>query len=267
MAERDILQPDFIRKGLNKSLFTTNIVFHETLNSTNLLAKELAGQGAPEGTLVLTEKQTAGRGRRSRQWFSQGYSNLLFSLLMRPDFQSDRIFILTMILALSTIDGIKEACGLELMIKWPNDLYLGRKKLAGILTEFSVRNMRTEYVVLGLGLNVNWSPEKKETLLYPATSLFTETGTSISRNELLISILKKFEDNYTQVLSGKIDEFYKRWNELSLIKGCNVTIKSDRKKLRGRAIRIENCGTLIIRDSKGFEQKIMVGDVSLDFES
>ena len=259
------LQPDIISEKLGRSLFSTNIIFHETVKSTNSLAKDLGAQGAPEGTLVLAENQMAGRGRMGRKWISPGYLNLLFSILLRPAIPTDQVFVLTMILALATIDGVEDISGVSPMIKWPNDLYVDGKKLGGILTEFSVRGRRVEYVILGLGLNVNWNPEGEKEFLYPATSIFAETGRKISRIDLLTGILRLFEKYYSSVLAGKIEDFYKRWNELSMILGKEMEIEYDRKKIKGRAVRINRNGALIIKDKKGDEQRILSGDVSLRF--
>lgn len=170
-----------------------------------------------------------------------------------------------MILALATIDVVGEVSGLFPMIKWPNDLYVGRRKLAGILTEFSLRDGETDYVILGLGLNVNWKPEDEKEISNQATSIFAETGIKFSRNDLLVKILKLFEKYYYGVLSGRVDDFYKRWNDLSLITGQEVEIESAEGKIRGKVIRIEYDGALIIEDNKGEEQKILSGDVSVRF--
>ena len=262
-SKPDFLQPDIILKQLGQSLFARNMVFHQSLNSTNSLAKELASTGAPEGSIVLAEEQTSGRGRMGRRWVSPGCMNLLFSLLLRPALHPDQVFVLTMILALATVEVIQKATGLRSMIKWPNDIYVERKKLAGILTEFSLREREIDYVVLGLGINVNWSPGNEEELLNPATSILAETGLKTSRNGLLIEILKLFENYYRKVLEGETEEFYKKWNELSMIMGREVEIESESGKIRGKAIKIDHQGALIIEDNRGTEQKILCGDVSI----
>jgi BirA family biotin operon repressor/biotin-[acetyl-CoA-carboxylase] ligase len=259
---KDRLQPESIKRELGPSLFVRNIIYAEAVNSTNTLAKALAARGAPEGTLVLAEAQTGGRGRMGRAWFSPAGTNLLFSILLRPAFNPESVFMLTMILALATIDAIQSGCGLSSMIKWPNDLYVGNKKLAGILTEFSVEGKSIEYVVLGLGLNVNWSPDEGEKITHPATSIFRETGTQRDRSDLLVQILRCFEAYYRDGASGKIDPFYERWNDLCLILGKEVVIES-KEKIHGKAVRIDRDGALIIEDSQGKEQKIISGDVSL----
>ena len=261
-----LIEPDEIIRHLGQSLFAGNIIFHKSIDSTNTLAKELAGKGAPEGTLVLTEEQTSGRGRMGRRWLSPGYVNILVSILLRPNLRQDQLFILTMILALATIESIKEISGLQPMIKWPNDLYVGRKKLAGILSEFSQKENKIEYVILGIGINVNWNPdEQQEELINPATSILQETGITISRNSLLSNILKNLEKYYQEVRLGRIDDYYRKWNELSMMLGKDVEIEVGRETIRGKAIRITREGALVIKDKFGNEQDIFSGDVRIKF--
>jgi BirA family biotin operon repressor/biotin-[acetyl-CoA-carboxylase] ligase len=257
------IHPHTILNKLGSSLFAQNMVFHRSLDSTNTLAKELAAQGAPEGTLVLAEEQSAGRGRMGRRWISPGYVNLLFSLLLRPNIHKDRVFVTTMILALATIEAIKSRTGLTSTIKWPNDIFVGGKKLGGILTEFSLSQGEIDHVVLGLGLNVNWSPDQTEDVSNLATSILAETGSKISRNHLLVTILKIFEIYYQEVLSGQIDNFYRTWNEASMIIGRDVEIVSPREKTQGKALRIDRNGALVIEDKAGKEKKIISGEVSV----
>jgi BirA family biotin operon repressor/biotin-[acetyl-CoA-carboxylase] ligase len=261
----DDLNPDAVKEGLGQSLFATNVIYHETLDSTNILARKLASAGAPDGTIIITEEQTAGRGRRGRSWLSPGRANLTFSVLLRPALIVDKVFTLTMILALACVEAVQKKTGLSCMIKWPNDIYVGGKKLSGILTEFAARDRRVEWVVLGLGLNVNWYPAEGETMSRLATSIQAETGKTVSRNELLVEILMQFEVYYNDVLSGRIEEVYERWNDFSLVLGKQVVIESDQTKITGKALRIDQDGALIIEDGEGKEQKIIHGDVSLRF--
>ena len=256
-------RPSILRKKLGQSIFARAIVFHEILDSTNRLAKELGTKGAPEGTLVLCEEQTAGRGRMGRRWLSPRHANLLFSVLLRPKIPPDKVFLLTMILALAAIDAIGELYALKAMIKWPNDLYVGRKKLGGILTEFSTWNKTVEYVVLGLGLNANWRPADEEGMLYAATSILVETGGEVSREDLLVGILEKLEPYYRKMSSGRLEGFYKRWNEESMLVNKRVEIRSTGERICGKALRIDPHGALIILDDQGQERKIVYGDVSV----
>lgn len=262
-AKDNPFRPAILQKNLGQSIFSGNIVFHKTLDSTNRLAKELGANGAPEGTLVLCEEQTAGRGRMGRRWLSPRYANLLFSVLLRPKIPPDKAFMLTMILALGAIEAMGERYALKAKIKWPNDLYVGRKKLGGILTEFSTWKESVEYVVLGLGLNVNWRPEDEEGMLYPATSILVETGGRISRGDLLVRILEKLESSYGMMLSGELQGFYKRWNEESMLVNKRVKVRASGEMICGKALRIDTEGALIIEDEQGQERKIVCGDVSV----
>jgi BirA family biotin operon repressor/biotin-[acetyl-CoA-carboxylase] ligase len=259
------LQPSALRKRLGSSLFARNIIYHKAINSTNTLAKELAAHGAPEGTLVLAEEQTEGRGRINRVWLSPACENLYFTIVLRPFIQPGQVFVFTMVLALAASDAVKKEIGIRPMIKWPNDLYVERKKLGGILTEFSVMGKAVEYVVIGLGLNVNWNPQEEKSMLYPATSIFAETGIRASRSDLLIEILKSYESYYRRVLAGQIDDIYKKWNELSLIKGREVKIHSGRETVHGHVLKIDQNGALVIINDDGREEKIQSGDVSITF--
>jgi len=260
------LDKDIIIRGLGSSIFSKNLILHERIDSTNKLAKELALKGAQDGTVVLAEEQVAGKGRMDRRWLSPSHTNLLFTIIMRPKLDPNDTFILTMILAVAVIDTVREMNGLEILIKWPNDLCINQKKVAGILTEFSVRDKRLEYVILGLGLNVNWRPEENNGLMYPATSILVESGRMISRNELLSGILKRFEGSYKEVLSGRGEDLYMRWNQLSMVIGKDVKIISQDEVVRGKVIRIDRQGALILKNSLGEEKKRLSGDVSLRFK-
>jgi BirA family biotin operon repressor/biotin-[acetyl-CoA-carboxylase] ligase len=259
----DSLQPDLSKNDLRSSLFSSRIHYFPSLDSTNDLAKEMAGQGAPEGSLVVTEEQTAGRGRRGKSWVSPAGANLLFSVLLRPPMEGDRVFALTMVLSLAALKAVKTVSGVKAMIKWPNDIYVGTRKLAGILTEFSVRGKKIDWVVLGMGINVGWHPEVPEGNGMPATSLLEETGQRVSRHDLLLEILKGLEAYYGDVVLGRMKALYDEWNQNCLVLGKAVVIESDMERIEGRALRIDDCGALIIEDSKGNQRRIITGEVSL----
>ena len=261
------IQPDVLKKRLAASLFASPIHYHASMDSTNALARTLAGQGAPEGTLVITEEQTAGRGRRGKSWVSPSGANLLFSLLLRPPMEGERVFVLTMVLALAGLKAVKKVTGVKALIKWPNDLYVGTKKLAGILTEFSVKGKRTDWAVLGMGMNVGWHPEVPEGSGAPATSLLEETGQRVSRNKLLIEILTRFEALYRDVVAGSMKALYEEWNQNCLVLGKSVVVTSEREQIEGRALCIDDFGALIIEDADGHQRRILTGDVSLRLAS
>jgi len=164
---------------------------------------------------------------------------------------------------LAGLKAVKSVAGLKATIKWPNDLYVETKKLAGILTEFSVKGKQVDWAVLGMGMNVGWHPEVPEGSGAPATSLMEETGQRVSRNDLLVEILAEFEVFYREVVYGSIKALYDEWNRNCLILGKAVVIESDIERIEGKALRIDDCGALIIQDAKGHQRRILTGEVSL----
>ena len=259
----ELLQPELLKKRLAQSIFSSHIHYYPSIDSTNAVAKALAGQGAPEGTLVVTEEQIAGRGRRGRSWVSPAGANLLFSVLLRPPMEGDRVFVLTMVLALAGVKAVQKVAAVEAMIKWPNDLYVGPKKLAGVLTEFAVRGKQVDWVVPGMGINVAWRPDAPEQGGVPATSLLEETGQRVSRNELLIELLTEFEGLYKEVVAGNMEGLYEEWNRNCLVLGKAVVVATEKERIEGKALRIDDCGALILEDAEGNERRILTGDVSL----
>ncbi|HPJ67399.1 MAG TPA: biotin--[acetyl-CoA-carboxylase] ligase [Desulfobacteraceae bacterium] len=268
------IEVNLLKDILGKSKFSKYIHIYDCLDSTNTLAKKFAAEGAPEGTVVVAEEQSSGRGRMGRPWISPGYLNLLFSVLLRPKIRVEKVFVLTMVLALASSECVEETGNLCVMIKWPNDLFVSERKLGGMLTEFHIREKVVEYIVLGLGLNINWSPEDLEDsstkafkglMLYPATSIMKETGHSISRTYLLAEILKRFEIYYKKVLDGYLDDFYDKWNRRSMLFGKMVEVMVMDERIYGKAIKIDYDGALIILDEKGNMRRILNGDVSVKF--
>lgn len=254
-----------LSKTLQRSIFKAKIHYYESIDSTNILLKTLAAGGAPEGTLAVAEEQTAGRGRMSRQWMSRRGKNLLFSILLRPDLPAFRVFALNMALALAACESIETYTGLRTMIKWPNDIYKDNKKLGGILTEFSVKGDRVEYVILGIGLNVHWNPLLDDKLLYSASSIFMETGRKISREKLLSMILIRLDGLYRSVLINgeEMEEIYRRWNKRSLVTGREIAVLTGNEKVYGTGVGIDDNGSLILLTRDGRKKKFLCGDVSV----
>jgi BirA family transcriptional regulator, biotin operon repressor / biotin---[acetyl-CoA-carboxylase] ligase len=261
----DSLDSKKIKEHLGKSLFSDNLIIHQSHSSTNNNAKELYIKGAAHGTVVMAEEQTAGRGRMERKWFSPPYKNILVSILLRPDMKPENVYTLTLALAASSIDAIKAICNISAMIKWPNDIYLNNKKLAGILTEFSIRGNRPAYVILGMGMNVNWCPDEESGLLFKSTSLINEAGTPVSRNRLVAEILKRFECLYNDIVNERMEEFIIRCNSLSLLTGKMVSVDTGDEIISGKAVGIDKDGGLFIETGSEKTLKILNGDVSVKF--
>lgn len=265
-SPNDPIDVDVLKRALGGSIFGTRLLYYDSVESTNGLAKSLALQGAPEGTLLLTNQQTAGRGRMGRSWVSPKGANLLFSVLLRPRLKTNEVFALTMIMAVSAAESLSRRTGIAARIKWPNDLYVGRRKLAGILTEIALKEKMLDYVVVGMGLNVHWHPRDDQEMRVQATSLLLETGLHCSRADLLVGILTEFELGYRHFLEGEREVFCRRWNDLSMVLGRNVVVESEPEIIQGKALRIDTSGALIVEVAGGLERKILCGDVSLRLE-
>ena len=260
------LNHNLIINALKQSMFSGKLMFYDRVESTNDLAKAMALEGAENGTVIIAEEQTSGRGRMGRKWLSPPSSNLLFSLLLRPDLYTEKVFTLTMLLALSTVEAVETQTGVNAMIKWPNDIYVQDRKLAGILTEFSVTGNRLNHVVLGIGINVNWNPEEAidSHMLYPATSLMREAGHTVSREFLLINILSAYETHYMDVSRNGPARVQELWNKRSMLTGRNVSVEiSNNEVINGTAIGIDEKGALLVSDIKGQTHTILNGDVHI----
>jgi len=261
----DRLDISRIREDLKCSVFGDRIVYHEVTDSSNLRAKELAGAGAPHGTVVIAEEQLAGKGRLDRKWVSPKGRNLMLSVVLRPELRVDQVFFLTMLVALSVRNVLKETMDIVAQVKWPNDIYISGKKVGGMLAEFSVCENRVEHVIIGLGLNVNWHPKDNPAILYSCTSLQGETGFAVERSSLLVKVLLQFEKYYEEsiVEKGAWTRFQEEWNECSYVLGKQVVVNSGMESIAGKAIEIDRSGALIVRDSLGKESRILWGDVSV----
>lgn len=189
------------------------IIWLEEVDSTNDYAKNLVEKGEAEGTLVIVRKQTQGRGREDRKWISPE-GGLYLSFILRPAFPVKELTLITLLSAVAVAEAIEEITSLKCQVKWPNDLLLQGKKVCGILTESKVVGEAVEYVVVGIGINVNNSIEELSTgLLYPATSLREKLGYEIEVALLLKGIISKFNEHYRLTLSKGWSFILKRWKE------------------------------------------------------
>ena len=241
----------------------SDVIYFEETDSTNVQAKALGQAGASHGTLIIAEQQSAGRGRRGRSWESPAGSSIYTTLLLRPEFEPVKAPMLTLVMAVSVADGIREATGLETSIKWPNDIVLNGKKICGILTEMSTEINHINYVVIGVGINVNQETFPVE-LEQTATSLKNESGKTFSRAEIIASIMEKFEKYYKiflekEDLSG-IQEFY---NSILINRGREVRILEPGNEYNAFAVGINETGELLVDTADGVRKNIYAGEVSV----
>jgi BirA family biotin operon repressor/biotin-[acetyl-CoA-carboxylase] ligase len=255
------LSAESIKRGLQTDLIGQSVVHYFSLGSTNEVLKELAAQGAPEGTLVIADEQTAGKGRLDRKWLAPPGTSLLLSILFRPDLAPNQAPRLTMTCSLAIAEAIEGLTGLSVGLKWPNDIFIHGKKAGGILTESGTTGGRLDYVVVGMGLNVNLAVSTLPELRGVATSLSQELGREVSRLELLWRILEGIETRYNSLRRGESP--HEEWMARLISLGRQVRVTTPDVVLAGWAEGVDADGALILRTPDGQRQRVLAGDVIL----
>lgn len=247
-----------VSRQLETKILGKKIYYFDSLSSTMDIATQLGIKRAPEGSLVLAESQTKGRGRLGRTWFSPKYKGIYLSLILRPKMLLSQATIFTLLSAVSICEAVKESVGEVANIKWPNDILFNNKKLGGILTELSAETDKINFVVIGIGLNVN--SEKKD-LTSGAVSLKSVKKTNIDRVALLQEILRKLENNYLLLQHKGADAIISKWREYNITLGRRIKVYSQKEHYEGEAVDIDKDGGLLLRNDHGLIQKITAGDV------
>ena len=251
-----------ILNGLHTQILGREMVIYDRIGSTNDLALQRGIEGGREGTLILAECQTAGRGRHGRRWHAPSGTSLLASLIFRHRLLADQIGIPNLIGAVAIATAIRELTDQPATIKWPNDVQIQGKKVSGILTELEYDRHRQPFFVMGFGVNVNTSlADFPEELRAWATSLRIESGREISRVALLQMILHRLEDNYLHLKRGKIASIIEAANRLSGTLGKWVRLEMAKGTFEGIAEKIDADGGLWLRDESGQSRKFLVGEV------
>ena len=238
----------------------------ETIDSTNKKAKELAAEGTVHGTLVIADAQEAGVGRRGRSWSSEKDAGIYMSVVLRPEIETDKASMLTLIAALTVQKAIQKVCGEKVdalpMIKWPNDVVLNKKKICGILTEMSLKGTAIDYVIVGIGINVN-NKAFPEEIAQTASSLSRECGEDIEREMLITEVWKQFSVYYEQFITVKDLSFLKEEYERALVnKEEKVKVLDPLGEYVGIAKGITNTGELIV-DTEEDTRLVSGGEVSV----
>ena len=259
----DNLSAESIKERLQTSCFGKEVIYLPSTTSTNRVAKKAAQKGVQEGTLIITDHQTEGRGRLDRTWWSPPGKDLLFSLIFRPSLTITQTFRLTVVSSLAIAEAIRQETGLEALIKWPNDIFVKGKKIAGILSEVSGTSETLEYVIVGMGINVNSNPAAYPEIHDKATSLRREFRQDFPRLELLVTILEHIETYYQRLHEGDYSSLKNRWDALSFITNKSVSVKSMGSAYEGIAESIDDDGILTLRDHTGTKWRIVCADVSL----
>ncbi len=231
-------------------------------DSTNELAKRLAREGAPHGTLVVAELQTEGKGRLGRRWTAPAGTSVMMSLLLRPSFAPDAAPMLTLVMGLSVAQAVGRL-RMKTSIKWPNDVALSRKKICGILTEMNLEKNRIREVIIGVGINVNVE-SFPEDLADKATSLRLESGKYFDRSMVTALVLERFEENYEKFLKTcDLSLLKEDYNGILANRGKKVKVLEPVRPYEGTALGINDAGELLVRRRGGYVESIRSGEVSV----
>lgn len=252
-----------LEQGLKTKTMGQTIYFYEETDTTNNRARELALEGAPEGTLVVAEKQTAGRGRRGKVWESPLGTGIWMSLVLRPQIMPAEASVLTLLCGLATAEAIEAETGLSAGIKWPNDILINGKKTVGILTEMDCEMSEVHFVIPGIGINVNtasFPPEIAEI----ATSLYLECGKTVSRRRLVHKVLERLEEHYETFLrTGSFAAMLEDYRKHCITLGKEVHVLG-REPFFAEALDITPEGELLVRRAdNGKEEVVFSGEVSI----
>jgi BirA family biotin operon repressor/biotin-[acetyl-CoA-carboxylase] ligase len=266
MSAPDLLHADDLKWRLEKDhrIGRDIRVFEET-TSTNDVIEKLARDGVREGAVVFAEAQTRGRGRLGRHWASPAKKGLWFSVLLRPELRPQAATQLTVVSAIALRNAIAQQTGLKAEIKWPNDILVSGKKVAGILTELSAELDRIKYVLVGIGVDVNLDADDfPREIRGQASSLKIELGRPVARAELAAAILRELDREYGRVLQGEFSAVAGDWERHCTTIGQRVAIRLGERRVCGRAESLGEDGALLLRTDHGHLERIVGGDVTLE---
>ena len=259
----DLLLPEEIRAGLSTQLLGSQIVHFYDTSSTNNEAKRLAADDAVEGTIVVSEAQTLGRGRLNRGWFSPPGGGVWVSVILRPPFPPQEAPKCTLMAAVATVEAIREVSGLACGIKWPNDILWQGRKLVGILTEMSAEMDAINFVVLGIGINVSLQESDfPEELRNIGASVSMGAEREVSRVEVLQKLLERLEHWYQVVKKEGFEPVLEAWRRESITLGQPVRVLAGEETYDGVAEELAEDGSLLVRTENGL-RRVLAGDVSL----
>jgi BirA family biotin operon repressor/biotin-[acetyl-CoA-carboxylase] ligase len=264
---RIIHKPDKVTEneitiGLQTKKLGKQIIFKESTDSTQKEAHRLAQEQFKEGTVVIAEEQTSGRGRMTRAWHSPKYTGIWMSVILKPSLPPYKAPQFTLITAVAIVEAIQEVSGLQPEIKWPNDILLNGKKITGILTELQANADQILSLIIGIGINVNQKDFPDE-LKDIATSLAIEKGEPVSRSQLVQAILKKMEHYYEVYIEEGFAEIKTRWETHAISIGKQIIARTITADIKGKALGITEEGVLQLQDEQGVIHNIYSADIEI----
>ena len=234
----------------------------DTTESTNLRARQLAEEGFPEGTVVLADCQTGGKGRMGRPWISPAGVNFYASLVLRPPILPREAVQITFITSLAAAKALRESFAVEAQVKWPNDLLLNGKKVGGVLNELCASMEKINYLILGLGVNLNMAREQlPERELFPATSVMLEKGETVPRDLFARNYFQLLDRFYLRYLDEGFSNLRREWESYCGMIGWRVDLETEGKRLNGEVLGIDEEGALRLRGREGREEKVFSADI------
>ncbi|HZV82537.1 MAG TPA: biotin--[acetyl-CoA-carboxylase] ligase [Geobacteraceae bacterium] len=260
----DSLLPAEIRQGLRTEVVGSKIICLQETVSTNTVAFRMAEDGAPEGTTVVADCQTGGKGRLGRVWASPPGVNLYCSVILRPPIQPMAAPQLTFLSVVALARAIERLTPLSPRIKWPNDILIDGRKVAGLLNEMSAETDKVNFVVLGIGVNLNMTTDQFPVdLRHPATSLFIECGTRVRRTDFARCLFHELDEVYGIFLREGYGPVRSEWLQRSRLAGEMVTVSDNGRVTTGRVLGIDEYGALLLEGDDGATLQVLAGDVRL----
>lgn len=261
----EIMTAAEVESRLHTRWMGQNCIYLDTVDSTNNYAKRLAEEGAPDGTLVIADLQTGGKGRRGRSWTAAKGTNVMMTVLVRPKVRPEHASRLTLLMAMAVADGIRKVTGLDAGIKWPNDVVVNGKKVCGILTEMNTEVDYINYVVIGTGINVNQEPEDfPEEIRDTAGSLYAELGKRVCRAELTACVIEALENYYEIFLKTEdLSALYRKYNEICVNCGHEIRVLEPGSEYTGTTDGINEKGELVVKKPDGTVTRVYAGEVSV----
>ena len=256
---------DEFNKTYRGDIIGREVIVLESAVSTNDFALEIGrDRKEPEGIVVIADEQTGGRGRFDRKWISPPGVNLYCSVILKPDFVSGDVQLVTLAAAVAVASAIRDNAGINAEIKWPNDILVNNRKVCGILVEMRSGGGRPSLLIVGIGVNVNMHMDAfDDDFKGLATSLKIEKGHSLDRRSLFNGILSRFEGVYKILLNGDKAAVIKEWYRLNCTIGKRVSIRDQNRIITGMADGINERGELLVRLSSGDIETVSAGDVTI----
>jgi len=258
------LNPSSLKKHLAGKFIGHSLHYYEEIGSTNDEAFRLGVQGAPEGTALIAESQSAGKGRMQRTWHSPPGANIYTSVILRPRFEPDLAPRISLAAGVAVAETLDPYCPGKVSLKWPNDVQIGGKKVCGILTQMKTATGVIDFVVVGIGVNVNWNlKEFPEDIQKMATSLSVEAGREVSRLELIILLYENLAKCYRELSQNGFAPLRKKWLDRTTMIGKPVSVIFGKETINGEAADLDEDGSLVILVDGNKKVKVAAGDATV----